>query len=316
MKRFKKKIGLLHKRLTIALAYAGRLSVKKSPHKKIIICFDGLFPHGGFVDRLKGIVSLYEVSKLLGYEFYIQFDNPFHLPVFLKPNKVSWDIAKTDLSWTPLKTKFLYLMNDFEANPLEIIKQSKATTFIVYTNIDYLPKLYTQWSPSQIEEKWANNFNELFQKSDYLKKELATLGNKKYIGIHTRFTSLMGDFRDTTKKVLSEEQKQALLQQLESKIAEIVKQAYYDSYVFSDSMIFLQFISKNQKVHIVGGTPKHMDNFNEETSLENHLKTILDFFLMANSEVIYFLRVAPMYHSSFSKYAAIVGNKPFKTILN
>jgi hypothetical protein len=252
----------------------------------------------------------------LNYEFYIQFDNPFNLSIFLEPNKVDWNINKQAVTWQPLKTKFLYLMNDFDANPLVTIKNSNANTFIVYANIDYLPKIYNELTQSDLEDKWRTNFNELFQKSPYLEKELRTIKTKKYNCIHTRFTSLMGDFKDTTKITLTGNKKDALLSMLNLKIEEIVNQSKYKCYVFSDSIQFLEFISKNQLAHIVDGVPKHMDNFNEESTLESHLKTILDFFLIANSETIYFLKIDPMYHSSFSKYASIVGNKPFKTILN
>jgi len=316
MKGIKKKISRLQKKLTIILEYSRRISFKKTPTKKIIICFDGLFPHGGFVDRLKGIVSFYEISKILNYEFYIQFDNPFNLSVFLEPNKVDWSIDKQSVRWQPFKTKLLYLMNDFNANPLEIIKNSNASTFIIYANIDYLPKMYNELITSEIEERWRTSFNELFVKSPYLLKKLSSMEGKKYNSIHTRFTSLMGDFKDTTSKILTEENKEALLTKLNCKVEEIVKDSNNDCYAFSDSLYFLEFISKNQLVQIVNGKPKHMDNFNEESSIESHLKTILDFFLIANSEAIYFLKVNPMYHSSFSKYASIVGNKPFKTVLN
>lgn len=316
MKAIKKKISRFQKKLAIYAAYSQKISFKKSPSKRIIICYDGLFPHGGFVDRLKGIVSFYEVSKQLGYEFFIQFDHPFELSVFLEPNKVQWQIDRENLQWNPAKTKFLYLMNDLGANPLELIQKSNADTFFVYANLDYLPKMYEGEAPSLIEEKWRASFHELFIQSNYLKEALAVIDTERYVSIHTRFTSLMGDFKDTTKKELSEEQKENLLEKLNQKVNEIASQFENDCFVFSDSVIFLNFISKNQGIRIADGTPKHMDTFNKDATLENHLKTILDFFLIAKSEKVYFLKIEPMYHSSFSKYAAIVGDTPFKTILN
>ncbi|MBW2937706.1 hypothetical protein KXJ69_06280 [Aureisphaera sp. CAU 1614] len=206
-------------------------------------------------------------------------------------------------------------MNDFQVNPLEIIKKSKASTFIIYSNMDYLPKIDNKLTSLELESVWRRNFNELFKKSPYLVNALSSFEGKKYNSIHTRFTSLMGDFIDTTKQILTIEKKIELLDKLKARVEEIVSQSKHECFVFSDSEHFLKFIGENSKVQIVGGAPKHMDKFDEDTTLESHLKTILDFFLIANSQGIIFLRIDPMYHSSFSKYASIMGNAPFKTVM-
>ncbi len=317
MKAFKKTLSRVSKNLKIYTHYFKRIRFNSKTNKKrIIICFDGLLPHGGFVDRLKGILSFYEISKLEDYEFYIQFDDPFELKLFLEPNKVDWYIKKEDVYWEPFNTKFLYLVNDFDVRPLEVLKNSSASTFIVYANIDYFKTYYTELTASQLEEKWRLSFNELFQKSDDLLNKLNKVEQEKYISVHTRFTSLMGDFTDTTKKVLSESQKQELLNKLRLIIKGIIKKSDYKCYAFSDSVNFLKFISEKEAVHLVEGEPVHMDKFVKKTTIDSHLKTILDFFAIANSEAVFFIKADEMYHSSFSKYAAIVGNKPFKIVLN
>lgn len=317
MNAFKKKLSKVYKKLKIHTHYFNRIRFNKRTHKKrIIICFDGLFPHGGFVDRLKGILSFYEISKLLDYEFYIQFDDPFELKLFLEPNKIDWYMAKEAVSWEPFSTNFLYLVNDFDARPLDILKNSNADTFIVYANIDYFKTYYNKFTESQLEDKWRTSFTELFRKSDDLVNKLKMVEQEKYISIHSRFTSLMGDFKDTTKKVLSETQKQELLQKLRSIIKGIIDSSPYKCYAFSDSVNFLNFITEKEAVHLVEGVPVHMDDLAGKSSLDSHLKTILDFFAIANSEAVFFIKSDPMYHSSFSKYAAIVGNKPFKTVIN
>ncbi len=282
--------------------------------KRIIICFDGIFPHGGLVDRLKGIVSFYEVAKLLNYEFYIQFDDPFHLDVFLKPNKVNWRIQRKDIKWHLTKTRLLYVVNNFEINPLEVIKQSNADTFIVYANIDYFKTFYKGIGESDLEDKWRASFNQLFAKTKLLKDKILEVETDKYISIHTRFTSLMGDFVDSSKKTISEAEKQELLNKLRIEVKWVLKQTAYKCYVFSDSVRFLNYINSNEAIHLVEGNPFHMDNYKGGSTLDKHLKTMLDFFMLVNSEAIYFLKVSPMYHSSFSKYAAIIGNKPFNVI--
>lgn len=300
------------KEAKLFLYYTKRISfVSNKKKKRIIICFDGLFPHGGLVDRLKGIVSFYEASKILNYEFFIQFDNPFNLDAFLEPNSVNWLIDGKDVGWHPTKTKLLYLINNFDANPIEIIKKSNANTFIVYANIDYLNAFYPEAKPSIIENKWRHSFNELFKKTKLLNDKLKGVENEKYIAFHSRFTSLMGDFVDSSVKIISEEEKQNLLSQIQTVMQGVINKTSMKSYAFSDSIRFLDFIKAKEPIHLVEGNPFHMDNYKGGSTLEAHLKTMIDFFMIANSEKVYFLKVDPMYHSSFSRYAAIIGDKPF-----
>jgi len=179
----------------------------------------------------------------------------------------------------------LYIVNDFDCNPLNMIQQSKAQTFLVYANIDYANTLYPDLSAKEKEDKWRLNFNELFKKTPLL-------------------TSL----------VLNAAQKEELVLQLQHKIKSILNTSTYKCYGFSDSIRFLETIKEKENIHLVEGNPFHMDNFGDATSIDGHLKTLLDFFMLSESEAVYFLRCGKMYHSSFSKYAAIIGNKPFKII--
>lgn len=314
-KSIKKRLGVFSKKMKFFLHYSKRLKLKGyNTEKRIIVCCDGLFPHGGLVDRLKGIMSFYEISKVLDYKFYIQFDKPFELKVLLEPNKVNWFIGRKDIKWHPTKTKLVYLVNNFNVNPLEIIKRSKANTFIVYANIDYFERIYNTSTNIDLENKWRISFNELFKRTEFLNTKLESLENKNYIAIHTRFTSLMGDFTDSSVKIISEEKKRKLLVDLQFEINKILKESKHKCYVFSDSTLFLQYIANKENIHLVEGNPFHMDDYNNISKLEDHLKTMLDFFMIANSETVYFLKIKPMYHSSFSKYAALIGNKPFKVI--
>ena len=85
-------------------------------------------------------------------------------------------------------------------------------------------------------------------------------------------------------------------------------------YVLSDSVIFLDYIRKNTTYKVLEGTPKHVDIKNNDASLESHTKTLTDFFFIASSDSVYLLKEKKMYMSGFSKYAAILGDKPFEVI--
>ncbi|WAC01954.1 hypothetical protein N7U66_19260 [Lacinutrix neustonica] len=304
------------KHLKLLVFHSKQLSFKSSPKKRIIICFNGLLPHGGMVDRLKGIISFYDIAKILDYDFFIQFDTPFKLAMFLEPNEVPWQMNREAIKYHPLKTKVVYLVNDFSCNPLQLIQSSKAETYIVYANIDYSSAMYPEWTTQEKEAHWRRNFNALFKKSAFLNHQLKGIEDEKYIALHTRFTSLMGDFKDTTTLILDTEERETLMDALRQKITGILEATPFKCYVFSDSIRFLEYIKDKEPVCVLEGHPFHMDDFAGNTAIAAHLKTLLDFFMIVESEAVYFLKCGNMYHSSFSKYAAIIGNKPFKTITN
>jgi len=312
LKKIKHFLSKKHKGIIMFFHYLKFFSLKQPKQKRIIVCFDGLFPHGGLVDRLKGMVSLYQVAKELDYDFKIVFDNPFQLSSFLEPNHVPWELQPKHITWHPTTTKLLYLINNFEANPFQIIKKSKAHQFYVYANIDYSNSIFPELDLKNVESKWREDFNELFKKSELLKAKLNDLLSEPYIAFHTRFTSLMGDFKDTTSKVLSNEAQSELSRRLLEIINKEKDVENKKAYVFSDSIKFLEYIKIHSDINIVDGHPYHMDNFKKSDDLNNHLKTLIDFFMIANSDRVCFLNVKPMYNSSFSKYAAIVGDTNFK----
>jgi hypothetical protein len=314
LKNIKRTFGKKAKHYKL-LRFHGKQSTNKQIGKKrIIICFNGQVSHGGLVDRLKGIISFYEIAKILGYDFFIQFNHPFTLATFLEPNLVPWQIQPEAVTYNARNTKLVYVINDFKANPLEIIKNDKAQTFLVYANIDYLNTIYPNVSATALEAKWRTSFNALFKKSARLDSKLNAVESDAYIAFHTRFTTLLGDFKDTTALVLSVDEKEALLLQLQNKIHLLLQDNKSKCYGFSDSIQFLQTIKAKENIFLVEGNPFHMDNFDANASLDGHLKTMIDFFMIAGSDQVYFIKLGKMYASSFSKYAAIVGNKPFKII--
>ncbi len=133
-------IKRVYKYLLIYTCHLKKVTLfKRQGNKRIIICMDGIISHGGLVDRFKGIVSFYEVSKILNYDFYIQFTSPFNLEEYLDENSYNWQIKDASLRWNFFSTNFLYLMNRFDLNPLEIIQKTKGKDIFVYSNLDYIP---------------------------------------------------------------------------------------------------------------------------------------------------------------------------------
>lgn len=317
IKKTKNKISVAYKEMRAGLRY---LSVFRKPKSiarpRIIFCCDGLFSHGGLLDRMKGIISFYEVSKQLGYDFYIYFSDPFQLDEFLEPNVVSWKIPLAEMNFSFFDTKIWYRMNVFDCHSISEIKKATTTNYLVYANVDFLATLHPQNSQQDNERLWRDNFNELFRKTSLLANELVSLPQVERLVFHLRFTSLMGDFKDTTQKVLNAAAQTLLIQEIRNKMDAIANQYPHQAiYVLSDSYLFLEYIQKKTPYAVLAGQPVHIDFTNKmKASNKTHLKTFSDFFFMVESDTIIMLRLQGMYSSSFSRYAAILGNKRFLII--
>ncbi len=144
---------------------------------------------------------------------------------------------------------------------------------------------------------------------------MAKLPEESNIVCHTRFTTLMDDFADTTSIVLNEKEKQILVSKIIEKLVEIqLKNENTPIYVLSDSVVFLNIIKEKTNFKTLAGTPKHVDVNSNSSNVDEHLKTFTDFYFMSNSNQVYLMKIDKMYNSGFSKYAAIIGNKPFSIV--
>jgi hypothetical protein len=286
--------------------------------KQVIICFDGFSQHGGFVDRLKGILSFFEASKQTGFQFKIYHKFPYELKDFLEPNLHQWIATEEDMKWSLFKTCFLYSMLDFKLNPVSYLKNTKNTKIFVYNNIDYFTTIFPECTPKQIKLKWSESFKELFKKSDYLQKIIDEQDlQENRVAIHSRFTSILGDFVDTETSVLPKEEQIKLFNNLKNNINLLRKEkSTTDMYIFSDSIIYLNYMKNNTKFNILEGEPLHPDNKRGLThNKDEHAKTFIDFFALADSKEIYLVRAPFMYPSAYPKYASFLNNIPFSEIL-
>jgi hypothetical protein len=151
----------------------------------VIMMFEGTIPHGGFVDRLKGIVSFYELSKRNNWEFKIYHASPFKLSLYLKENIVYWEEHAVVRRFPSSRTIHFFDQPLLQLNHL-VSRFKSYCTYHVYSNVDFLSRLYPDHSSEQLDKLWGNSFNELFQVSEELEKALQAFlqDNKKHIGIH------------------------------------------------------------------------------------------------------------------------------------
>jgi hypothetical protein len=318
IKKYKKKVKRMFVKVKLLFQYCNKISFSNSfERKQIIVVLDGKIHHGGLVDRLKGIVSFYQIAKEVDADFKIYFKHPFELSLFLESNQLIWNASEEDLKWNPLDTKILYLNDDFEINPKEFILKSNKRKFIVYANIDYSNKIYAASDLKVQNDLWRTSFQELFRKSSYLETALLEAKpNKKSIAIHTRFTSILGDFKDSTKREVSALRKKEIIEALKMSILQIEKEnPEKEICIFSDSILFLNEIKLNTHFKVFEGIPKHIDfDKKKQNSIDEHQKTFTDFFTIAQSEMVFLLKTKEMHNSAFGKYAAIIGSCDFKIV--
>jgi len=290
---------------------------------EIIICFDKFGYHGGFVDRLKGIISVYHLAQKYNYKFKIYFNHPFHIDLFFNENRFKWKTNKSDLDWSFLSTKFIYAMDDLSIGDSIIQEMKKGHRKIfIYTNLDLLSKIY--FNGEDLIKIWGQTFNELFIPTIFLSEKLLsaerTLNLKPFpIAIHTRFTNLLGDFDDVTERFIKEDEKESFLRKNWEKIKEIHElHNQKQLIIFSDSRYFLDYVDKKileeykSNIIVNPGQPIHSDRAGG--TVDDYSKAIEDFILLSYCEFVYLLKTGDMYSSSYSKYATYLSNSEFKQI--
>lgn len=291
---------------------------KKLHDKKRVVCiYDGLTKNGGLADRLRGIVSIYELCKKMGIDFKLIFNSPFNLSNFLMPNKVNWEIQDTELNYNTSITDICYIVTllgtEYEANKQKLwFKKEfckKYQEYHIRTNAQF--SYYGNFSCL---------FNELFKFSPRLKssidKQKAILGNN-YISTSFRFMNLLDDFNEISgvDTILSNAEKKTLITKSIEQL-EFLHNKYSSKRILvnSDSTTFLEIAAKLNYVYVIPGNITHIDGINCSDEYKAYEKTFLDFFMIANAERIYLLRTGQMYDSGYPFAASKIYNKPFEKI--
>lgn len=290
----------------------------KKKEQRNIFMVDGKIPHGGMFDRLKGIISVYAVSKARNVDFKIKFIYPFDLLKYLEPNDYDWSINSKEIcSYFPT-SKPLIAYGEY-MNPRRIMESHSGEChfYYGYNSLSEINKKF------ETHFDWGTLYRELFKPTPYLQKYLdyykQDIG-EKYIVVHTRFLNLLGDKVETDiNPELSEEKKQKLQSLCCNCIAKINEDFLKTEpegkvMLASDSMIFLDYMKKKiPNVYVVPGVVKHIDTA-KQTSDDENVKMFIDYYLIVGAEKIYNIVGPGMWKSAFSEYPAKIGNKPFERI--
>ena len=280
-----------------------------------VFMVDGRIPHGGMFDRLKGLITVFAISKALGKPFKLNWNYPFVLSKYLKPNMYDWLIDESQMNFGLLSYNNVIAYGEI-VNPSRLYKKRSSETHFYY-GYNSLDKVNARFGTNY---QWGELYRELFRPTAYLQHYLdkcqAEIGSS-YIAIHTRFMNLLGDKTETAinPELGSDHQKKNLVTLAINAIKQISSQ-HQDVRILiaSDSMVFIDSIKEEMpNVYIVPGIVKHIDTAGETDDSEN-IKMFTDYYLISGAQKVYSLWHQGMWKSAFPEYAAKIGNVPFERI--
>lgn len=300
--------NLVRKYYRLSLALPGK-------EGEYVFMADGRVPHGGMFDRLKGLISVYAVSKVHNKKFRINFTSPFSLEKYLEPNQYNWRLKNNEIHDEFPKARPLFLYGECYA-PSRLMKKRNCQAHFYY-GYDSLKDINAKFGT---EYKWTELYHELFRPTAYLQQYIDKYKNEigqNYIAVHTRFLNLLGDKMETDiNPTLPTEKRATLMAKIAGKIDGIIAMASNIDRVLvaSDSTVFIEYMQKiNKNVYVIPGTIKHIDTA-ASTDDGDVIKMFLDYYMLAGAKKVYNIVAEGMWPSAFPEYAAKIGNTEFERI--
>lgn len=279
---------------------------------KLIYMADGRMRHGGLSDRICGIVSAYNYAKKNGLIFKIHFVTPYFLQDILIPNEYDWIIFKEDISYNRNDAIPVYISHRIDYEDVKECFTKRLHKYHrrqihLYTNARFFKK-----------GEFSSLFSELFKPVPVLKTMIeANLDRipKHYVSLTFRFQQLLGDFREDGFPTLeTEEKKEQLIAQCLKCVDYVKRKTNKAVLITSDSITFLERVENLENVYIIPGTIRHMEYTHGNADISVDMKSYVDFYMLANAEIIYLCNIPPLYQSGFPETASRVYNKLYKEI--
>lgn len=124
----------------------------------------------------------------------------------------------------------------------------------------------------------------------------------------------MGDFPEYSYQEASEERKASLILLCRQCLTNLCGKHDLPILVTSDSQIFLESVKGMDGVSSFPSKVVHLD-YVKDAPMEVYRKSFVDFYLIAESALVYCAGTTEMYKSNFPNYAAKVNAVPFERIL-
>lgn len=283
---------------------------KNNGCKRIVVMNDGRSWHAGLSDRLRAMASVYSWCKQHGIEFKVYCVSPFNLHDYLVPNKYDWQIDAVALCYNAHHSR-PYLLNSHQL-PCRWHDLYLRWMMIGYDEIHLYTNTYFR------DNRFYENFNELFKPSDKLKQKIdeqrAKLP-KRYVVFAFRFLELLGDFKDCVTTPLDEKSKEVLIRKCMDKVQDLHDTFYrdYQIVVTADSKTFINRAQETfDYVHTIPGEVGHIDYTSKDDN-DVHLKAFLDMYLISYADEVVLLATGEMYDKSgFAMRGAMIGDKKFR----
>lgn len=297
-------------------------SSKRNTKNEIVLMIDEHYSSGGFMDKVKGIISGKYIADSLGLKFYVYIKNG-HFPIykFLDSKDDIFRLTENEMYYD--KTSKPIILYNYLPSKKSILQKFKSKNqYHLYCNMNVVPTFNDSKVEFEQNKIWNAQFRELFtfNKNILALDQLAHFTNSQKIAIHLRFMNSLGDFQDIRNNELPKGDKETLIKTC----LDSIKKTIYENnemkkvLIFSDSAFFLNTVKTyfsntefEQKIFINTDNIKHSALNNDDKVFE---KTILDFYQMSCCHKIFQIYYKNMHKSDFSKYASFVNNIDYQLV--
>ena len=301
----------------LILRYYRPFCFKKSAEEVAtnVLMVDNHVQHGGMFDCLKGIITIYAISKAQHKDFRIHFVSPFHLEDYLCPNEYDWRFGADSLNFHFPFSRPVFAYGEF-AHPSRLWKKRRSQTHFYY-GYNSLDKVNAHFST---QYDWSQLYRELFRPQPHLQELInhykEEIGND-YIVTHFRFLNLLGDKMEYAgmNPTLPAEEQRKLMEKCEVAIAELMKKHPGRRVMLAtDSNRFVEYVRQRiPNIYTIPGKIKHVGTA-KTASDEEVTKMFLDYYIIGGAEKVYSLWTEGMWKSAFPQYASMIGDKPFERL--
>lgn len=259
--------------------------------------------HPGIADRLKAIISNYNLAKQNGYRYKVYFETPFRLCDYLKP-KFDWVANINELEYSLQDTR---IVNEAYREVPKLLSKNKQYHSYNYEG-HHMPRIFPVTG-----YKWCDLFHEMFEPSEKLHQAFLNshVQPGSYISIHFRFVNALESFESTffDNRIASQAERESLIERCKEAIRKLVlSHPNKDVYVFADSKIFLESL-KDEPVKVLESN--HIGHVSEGINDEATLKSFLDLYVMSKGTEVYRACAPELYSiSHYALLAATIGDIP------
>lgn len=291
------------------------LKHKAVPLQRNVLMVDDKVQHGGMFDCLKGIITVYAISKAQHKDFKVYFVSPFHLEDYLCPNEYDWRLSGDSVEYRFPLARPVFAYGEF-AYPLRLWKNRNGETHFYY-GYNSLAKVNEHFGT---DFDWSQLYKELFRPQPHLqtlinhyKEEIG----KDYIVTHFRFLNLLGDKMEyaAMNPTLPTEEQEQLMEKCKNAIVDLMrKHPGRRVMLATDSNRFVDYAQQCiSGIYTIPGNIKHVGTARTASNAEV-TKMFLDYYLIGGAEKVYSLWTTGMWKSAFPQYAALIGGRPFERI--